>query len=122
MLSNLSLQTLKRKEEYLRIVLKTEGKYLNPTGMRLLNKQISDVKKMIQEANNRIVIGVDNELRQIYVAPSAVEGFTGDCIYVTEFPMVWDINEVVLNVGQEVTLNTEEGEVIKFICDREIDA
>lgn len=122
MRSNLSVQVLEKKLKYLRTFMKTEGKYLDKVGMKMINKQLNQVKKDLQEAKNRNVIGLDSELREVYIAPSAIEGIEGDCVYITGLPLVWSVSDLALKKDREITLTLEEGKVTRFICKKDVDA
>lgn len=111
MLSNLKLQAIEKKLEYLRTVLKKEGRYLSPSGMNLLNKQLSQVKAQLKEAQERNVVGYTPEGLAAYIAPSEIEGFEGDVLYIEGLASGWDAskfdltsgatNQVTIDAGQE---------------------
>lgn len=111
MLSNLKLEVIEKKLEYLRTILKKEGKYLSPSGMNLLNKQLSEVKAQLKEAQNRNVIGQTPEGLNVYLAPSEFDTFDGEVLYIEGLASGWDassfdltsgaVNKVVIDGGQE---------------------
>lgn len=99
MLSNRRLSELKDRLNYLQTILKTEGKYLAPTGMQFLNKQLSDQKAMLKEAQNRNVIGYTPEGLAAYLAPSEFDSFDGEVLYIEGLASGWDASNFELTPG-----------------------
>lgn len=122
MLSNESVKVLKKELKYLQTLLKQEGKYLAPTGMKLLTKQLSGVKAKIQEANNRNVIGKTTDGVDVYTAPSAIEEFDGECLYIVGLPIVWSVADLALKLDREITLTLDDKQTVKFTVTKEVDA
>lgn len=122
MLSNEKLEVLEKKQTYLRKFLKNEGKYLDPTGMKMINKQLRKVKSMIEEAVSRDIIGITEDKDLVYLAPSALEGVEGLCVYIEGLPVVWSADDFSFEKDRVITLNPEEGKVIRFTVTKEVDA
>ena len=73
MKSNLKLSMIQEKLSYLQTILVMEGKFLDPQGMKILNKQLSEVKAQLKEAKARNVVGVTKDKGlAVYLAESVI--------------------------------------------------
>ena len=123
-LSNLKKSAIESKLKYLRTTLKNEGKYLDPTGMRLLNKQLREVKAQLDEANARNVIGKTEDGLAVYIAPFFNESKTEvvDTLFIESLPVYWDVASLSLAKDRTIRLWLDEEEAVDFTVDRDMDA
>ena len=103
MLSNLKLSAIEKKLAYLRTILKTEGKFLAPTGMKLLNKQLREVKAQLAEAQNRVVVGKTKDDGSVaYLHYSVIDDKDIKLLYIEGLPTGWDSANFDMTSGNEV--------------------
>lgn len=107
MLSNHKLETLEKQLNYLHTALKREGKFLNPSGIQLLNKSFREVNNKIAEAKSRNYVGVTESGRLAYVAESEWKSACDKCLYIEETPSGWNADD----------LDIVSGESQVFVCD-----
>ena len=100
MLSNLTLETLEKKQAYLRSQLKAEGRFLSPAGMKVLNSELSKVAAMINEAKHRHIVGVTDNGANVYLASSEFSTMSNDCLYIEGLPTGWDAASFFIKSGE----------------------
>jgi len=91
MLSNHSLEVLEQKLAYLQSQLKAEGKFLNPQGMKFINRELSSVKNMINEAKLRHIVGKTTKGALVYTTVNPYGSSSADkVLYIEGLPSGWD--------------------------------
>ena len=118
MLSNQKLETLNKERDYLLTSLIREGKFLTPTGMKFLNKELSKVNAKIKEASNREYVGTIEDGRLVYIADSEWKSVCDKCIYIEGLGSGWDASTFDMTSGSKAQVVIDGGqdwtEIITF--------
>ena len=119
MLSNNTLEVLEQKLAYVKSQLKTEGKFLNPQGMLIINRELSSLKGKINEAKHRHIVGSIEGGALVYTAVNPYGSISADkVIYIEGLASGWDAAAFDMSSGaqQEVMIDggQEWSEVITF--------
>tara|TARA_R110002126_G_scaffold50551_4_gene139236 strand:- start:12904 stop:13278 length:375 start_codon:yes stop_codon:yes gene_type:complete len=105
MKSNLKLSMIQDKLTYLQTILKQEGRFLEPQGMKLLNIQLSEVKAQLKEAKARNVVGVTKDKGlAVYLAESVIGDEDVQLLYIESLPTGWDAGQFDMTKGNEVVV------------------
>ncbi len=110
MLSNQTLEVLNKEKNYLLQALRAEGKYLSPSGMKFLNKELSKVNKKIQEAEGREYVGKTEGGKLVYVADSEWKDVCDKCVYIEGLGSGWDVSSFDLASGSQFDVVVDGGQ------------
>ena len=110
MLSNKNIKTLSKEKNYLLQALKAEGKYLSPSGMKFLNKELSKVNAKIKEAEGREYVGKTESEKLVYIADSEWQSVCEKCLYIEELGSGWDVNSFDLTSGSQFDVVVDGGQ------------
>lgn len=110
MRTNQTLKVLEQKQAYLKGILKTEGKFLSAGGMKIINKQLSDVRGDINEAKHRNYVGATETGALVYLASSEWSSMTNDCLYVEGLPSGWDSASFFIKKGETAEVMIDGGQ------------
>ena len=111
MLSNNTLEVLEQKLAYVQSQLKTEGKYLNPQGMVIINRELSSLKGKINEAKLRHFVGKTTKGALVYTAVNPYGSTSADkVLYIEGLPSGWDAAAFDMSSGAEQEVMIDGGQ------------
>lgn len=110
MRTNQTLKVLEQKQAYLNNILKTEGKFLAAGGMKIINKQLSDIRGDINEAKHRNYVGVTENGALVYLANSEWSSMSNDCLYIEGLGSGWDSASFFIKTGETANVTIDGGQ------------
>ena len=110
MRTNQTLKVLEQKQTYLNNILNTEGKFLAAHGMKIINKELSDIRGDINEAKHRNYVGVTENGALVYLASSEWSAMTNDCIYIEGLGSGWDSAAFHMKSGETAVVTIDGGQ------------
>ena len=115
MLSNHTVKTLEKQLTYVRSQVKGTT---HPIAIKMINRELAELKAKLKEANNRNIVGRTDNGDVVYVADSQWKTVCEECLYIEGMPTGWDASTFDMPSGSKTKVTVDGGtnwtEVIVF--------
>lgn len=108
MLSNHSAKSIEKRLEYVRSQIKGTT---HPMAIKMINKELAELKAKLEEANNRNVVGRTDNGDLVYTAVNPYGSTSADkVLYIEGLPSGWDAAAFDMSSGVEQGVMIDGGQ------------